>query len=43
MRAKREKINIACLDPGAMGHAIGRITLEMSMVPEETFRQYCVG
>lgn len=40
--SEEEKINIACLEPGD-GHVIGRITLEMSMVPEETFRQYSVS
>lgn len=40
--SEEEKVNIACLDPGD-GHVLGRLTLEMSMVPEETFKQYSVS
>jgi len=37
-----EDITVACLDPGD-GHALGRITLQQSMVPEEAFKSFSVG
>lgn len=40
--SEEEKVNLACLDPGD-GHVLGRLTLEMSMVPEETFKAYSVA
>jgi hypothetical protein len=40
--SEEEKVNIACLDPGD-GHVLGRLSLELSMVPEETFKQYSVA
>lgn len=40
--SEEEKVNIACLDPSD-GHVLGRLAIEMSMVPEETFKQYSVA
>lgn len=37
-----EDITVACLDPGD-GHALGRITVAQSMVPEEAFKSFTVG
>lgn len=37
-----ENVNVACLAPGD-GHVLGRLTLEMSMVPEETYKAWSVA
>lgn len=41
-REREENVNVACLDPGD-GHVLGRLTLEISMVPEETYKAWSVA